>query len=133
MFDVIKSSATLLNPQFNSAFNQLLSDLLQVVLLGVSGFAAMAFKEWRANQKSAWKKAIADRLVKYAEQKLGDNAEKNQWVSDQLSSHFPRMSKEEVQHRVEEAVVDLKSQIDAPATTTNVAVVEPTPPATPAQ
>jgi hypothetical protein len=131
MFDVIKSSATLVNPQFNTAFNQLLTDALQLILIGLASLVSFAVREWMKSQNSGWKKMIAERLVKYAEQKITDNTDKQKWVADKMSEHFPRMKSEEIQHHIEEAVVNLKAQIDAPATTTNVAVVEPTPPALP--
>lgn len=114
MYDVISSTATLLNPQFNNAFNTLLHDALQLVLLGLSTLAAAGIAKWKASLNSKWKQAIAERAVKFVEQKFVDNAEKQKQAAEVISSHFPRMSVEEIQHLMEEAVFNMKTQQAAP-------------------
>ena len=63
---------------------------------------------------SAWKQAIAKRLVAYASQKIDANGDKVDFVAQQMHEKFPRMSEEEIQHLLEEAVVNLKAQLANP-------------------
>lgn len=112
MFEVIGSSATVLNPQFNSALNGLLSDALQLVLLGVASLAALALNKWKASLNSGWKQALADRAVKWAEQKFVDNDEKQKNAAAFLSERLKgRVAPAEIEHLLEEAVFNMKVQL----------------------
>jgi hypothetical protein len=113
MFSIFTSTATIVNPQLNAAVSSVLSDLLQVVLLGVVSLIGWAVKIWLNSMNSSWKKTVAMRLVSYAEQKIVGNDEKIKYVSQKINEHFPRLGQEEVQHLIEEAVVQLKAQIGA--------------------
>lgn len=113
MFDTIASTGTLVNPAINSAFNQLLSDVLQLALLGLTTLAAIGIKKWKDSLNSGWKKALAERGVKYAEQRFLDNTAKRAEVAKLLSSKFPRISAEEIDHLLEEAVWNMKSELTA--------------------
>lgn len=108
---IITSSATIISPAVNSAFNQTLNDLLQLAcLLVVSGIGWLV-KLGINNLNSSWKKAIALRFVSYAEQKIVGNDEKLAYVSKEMAEHFPRLDAIEIQHHIEEAVVELKSKL----------------------
>lgn len=108
---VISSSATIVSPAVNTAFNQVLNDLLQLAcLLVVSGIGWLV-KLGINNLNSSWKKAIAMRFVSYAEQKISGDNEKLAWVSKEMTDHFPRLKQDEIQHHIEEAVVELKAKL----------------------
>jgi hypothetical protein len=108
---IITSTTTILNPAVNSAISNVLSDLLQVALLALTTGIGWAVKVWLSSMKSSWKQTIALRLVSYAEQKITGNPEKLKYVAEQLNKHFPRISTDEANHLIEEAVVNLKSQL----------------------
>jgi len=110
MFDVLASTASILNPQVNEAIHTLLMDTLNLVLLAVVGIAGSAINKWRMSMKSSWKQTVASRLVAYAEQKLQDNAARRQYVAAQLAQIFPRIQPDEIDHLLEEAVLNLKMQ-----------------------
>jgi hypothetical protein len=129
MLDVITSTATIVSPGFNSAVNNLLRDVLQLVLLGLGSLAATAIARWKSSLNSKWKQAIAERAVKFVQQRYVDNEEKQKQAAAVIASHFPRMNPDEVQHLIEEAVFNMKTQMNAPAVAT-AAVVVPAPVAT---
>lgn len=110
---IITSTTTILNPAVNSAISNVLSDLLQLALLLLTTGVGWGVKVWLNSMKSSWKQALAFRLVAYAEQKLTGNPEKLKYVAEQLSKKFPRISADEINHLIEEAVVNLKGQLAA--------------------
>lgn len=124
MFDLIGSTATIVNSQFTGAFHNTVLSLMQLGLLALVAGANWALKMWLESMHSGWKRAIAERAVKYAEQKFLDNTEKQKQAAALISSHFPRISQDEVQHLLEEAVVNLKAQMEQPAPA--VAIAAPT-------
>ena len=104
----------LMTPQLNSSLHNLLVDLLQTVLLGVVSAAGYGIKIWINSMNSSWKKTLTERLVKYAEQKIADDTDKQKWVADQLSAKLKgRVTPDEVSHLIEEAVVNLKAQTES--------------------
>lgn len=111
MTDVLTSTATIVNPAINSAVHDLLLSLLQLALLGLSTLAAIGIKKWKDSLNSGWKRALAERGVKYAEQRFTDNAEKRREVSKLLSAKFPRMTESEIEHLLEEAVWNMKTEL----------------------
>jgi hypothetical protein len=131
MLDVLASSGTVVNSQVTAAIHNTLLDVLGLLLNVLVAGGIWAMKTWLASMKSDWKRALAERLVKYAEQKIGDNEEKRQWVASQISAKFPRISQDEVNHLLEEAVVNLRAQTSAPVvaavTVTAPVVVEEKP------
>jgi len=114
MIDVITSTATIVNPQINGAINAILHDLLQLILAGLGTLALAALQNYRKSQQSFWKKAIAERAVKFVQQRYLENQEKQNQAAKLISEHFPRLSEEEVHHLLEEAVVNMKMQMASP-------------------
>ncbi len=111
----------LMTPQMNVSVHNLLSDILQTVFIGVATAAGVGIKIWINSMNSSWKKTLATRLVKYAEQKIEGDTQKQQWVADQLSQKLKgRISSEEVQHLIEEAFVNMKAQLTPAVATTTV-------------
>lgn len=116
MFDSILSTGAVVSPQVAGSVHTLLTDLLQTVLLLLVSGASWGVKLWINSMHSAWKQALAERFVKYAEQKIADDTEKQKWVADQLSAKLKgKVSSDEINHLIEEAVVNLKAQLNAPA------------------
>jgi len=103
----VVSSATLVSPAVNSAFNQILSDSLQLAGLLLASGLGWLVKLGINNLNSNWKKAIAFRLVSYAQQKILGDDTKLAWVSKEMAGHFPRLK----EHHIEEAVVELKAKL----------------------
>lgn len=114
MFDVITSTATIVSPQVNTAINHILGSLLELILAGLGTIAIAALQSFRKSQQSWWKKAIAERAVKFVQQRYFENDEKQKEASKLISQHFPRISEQEVAHLMEEAVVNMKMQIANP-------------------
>lgn len=111
MIDLFTSTATIVNPQINAGINNLLTSAIQLVLLVFASGATWAIKLLINNLHSGFKEALARRLVAYAEQKLPTNEEKMKYVAEQIHSRFPRIEETEIQHLIEEAVVNLKTQL----------------------
>lgn len=110
MFNVITSSAVVVSPQLTQSVHDFLYSLLALLLNGLTAAAIWAIRTWLKSLNSSWKQALAKRLVAYAQQKIGDNAERRQYVASELAKRFPRLDAEEIDHLLEEAVVQLKSQ-----------------------
>lgn len=111
MLSVFTSTGTVLNPQVTDALQKTLTDLLQLVLLAVSTGVGLLVKNYLNSSTSGLKKVIATRLVKFAEQRLVGNDQKLTYVTQELKKAFPRIDKDEIHHLVEEAVVNMNSQI----------------------
>lgn len=120
MFDVIRSTETILNPQFNTAFNALLANLLQLALLGVATLAAMVLRTIHKEKMSWWKRMVVERIVKYVEQAYTDNDDKRDTAALLISKQFPRLEAPEIIHLLEEAVVNMKLQAAGIVTVTAV-------------
>jgi hypothetical protein len=114
MLEVITSTATIINPQITGAVNDMLTVGLKAALIGVTALLSWGIKVGVSSIKSSWKRAIAQRLVAYASKKLTDNESKRQYVAHQLHVQFPRISEEEANHLLEEAVVNLQTSLAAP-------------------
>lgn len=99
-----------------------LHTLLLTVLTGIVAILAAVIRNFINakinNMQGDTQKAIAQRVVAYAEQKLTDNVEKNQYVANTLSAKFPELTPTEIQHLLEEAVMNLQSQPAQTDTTT---------------
>ena len=106
-----------MTPEIQAQLHSLLLTVLTGVVTIVGILIRNLINAQIANIKNEGQKAMAQRLVAYAEQKLSNNVEKNSYVANQLSSKFPELSKDEIQHLLEEAVVSLQST--APAAVTN--------------
>lgn len=113
MLDVIASTATIMNPEVNGAVNQLLTTGIQAALLALVAGATWAVKLGVNSMKSGWKRTVAQRLVKFAAQRITPNQDKRAYVAAKLHKQFPRISEEEIEHLLEEAVVNFKKGLEA--------------------
>jgi len=120
VFEVLASTATILNPQVDAAVHDLLLNALNVVLMAAVAIAGSAINNWRMSLKSGWKQTLATRLVSYAEQKIEGNEARRLYVANQLSAKFPRLQPDEIDHLLEEAVLNLKIQTTQPPPTQEV-------------
>lgn len=110
----------IMTPQMNASIHNLLSDLLQTVLIGVATAAGLGVKIWINRMNSSWKKTLAERFVKYAEAKIEGDTDKQKWVADQLSEKLKgRVTPDEVNHLIEEAFINMKAQLAQPEVTVN--------------
>lgn len=109
--DILASTATVLSPEVTSAVHDALSSLLQLVLLLVSTGVAYLVRLLIGQLKSGWKQKLAVRMVRYAEQRCVGNTAKLAYAKSKLKQFFPRLSEEEIDHHIEEAVVLLKSEL----------------------
>ncbi len=99
----------------NTMIHSFLSEALQAVLIGVASAAGYGIKLWINSMNSSWKKTLATRLVKYAEQKIEGDTEKQKWVAGELSRLLKnRVTPDEVSHLIEEAFMNMKAQLAAP-------------------
>ena len=113
MLDVIASTATIVNPEVTGAVNEFLVTGIRAGLLALVAGLTWAVKLGLDSMKSSWKKTIAERLVKFAFQRITPNEEKRAFVADKLHKKFPRLSAEEIEQLLEEAVVNLKTGLNA--------------------
>ncbi len=111
MLNVLTSTATIVNPAVTEGVHNILTDVLQFGLLALTTAATWAVKLGINHLGSSWKQAVAYRLVAFAENRIPTSPEKLAYASKKLSSHFPRLSADEIQHLIEEAVYNLKSGI----------------------
>lgn len=109
MLDVITSTATIVNPEITGAVNSLLQTGIQAALLALVGAVTWGVKLGINTMKSGWKRTVAERLVKFAAQRFTPNEEKRAYVAAKLHERFPRITQEEIEHLLEEAVVNLKN------------------------
>lgn len=108
---VLQSTTTLVSPAFDSAFNQLLTDAIQVALLGLVAIMVYVAKLGISHLKFSLQQKIALKLVRYANQKFLVNEQRLSYVKSKLKKLFPRIDEEELDHAVEAAVVELKSSL----------------------
>lgn len=108
MLEVAQSTSTVVDTQVATAVSQLMSLGLQAVLLALTTAITWGVKLGLNSMKSAWKRTIAARLVRFAQQRITPNEEKRKYVAVKLHERFPKISEEEIEHLLEEAVVNLK-------------------------
>lgn len=109
MFDIIRSTATILSPEVTTAVHDLLLNVLQLVSLLVVSSIGLLVKKYINSLNSAWKQKLAYRFVAFAEQRLTANDEKLNYAKGKLKEFFPRLSNEEIEHLVEESVSSLRA------------------------
>jgi hypothetical protein len=109
--NVLLSTATIVNPQITQQIGNVLNDILQLALLCLISGIGWLVKLGISHMGSAWKQAMAKRLVAYASQQIDSNTDKINYVAMQMHEKFPRISQEEIHHLIEEAVVGLKGQL----------------------
>lgn len=125
MFDTIASSGTILNPAVTSGIHDAILTILQTLIIAVSGGVAWLVKLAISRLKFDWQKAIAARVVAFAEMKLIGSAEKRQYVAAKLHEKFPRLTEEEISHLLEEAVLNLTEKSTTVVVTPQVEPQEP--------
>lgn len=125
--NVFSSTQAILSPEFTQQLHTSLVDLLNLALLALTSFAAMGIKLWMNSMNSGWKKVVAERAVKYVEQKLTDGSSQDKFnqAAKILSDHFPRISQEEVAHLIEASVLDLTKKINTTEATVTVSAPPP--------
>ena len=111
MLDVAISTATTtaLDPQIANTISELMGLGLQAALLTLTTAMAWGVRIGLASMKSEWKRTLAARLVRFAEQRIEPTDERREYVAEKLHKQFPKISKEEIEHLLEEAVVNLKA------------------------
>jgi len=113
MFDVLTSTAGVMTPEVNGALNNLLLTGIHAGMLALVAGLTWGVKLGINSMKSGWKRTIAERLVKFAYQRIAPNEEKRKYVAVKLHEKFPRISEEEIEHLLEEAVVNLKTNLES--------------------
>lgn len=119
------------DPSVHAAIAELIVAALGAVLTAVATLAGMLIKTKLHAADSSWKQKLAYRFVCYAENKVIGDKEKQEYVADQLHTMFPSISVDEVEHLIEEAVVQLTSVQSSPIinvaanATSSPAAVEP--------
>lgn len=106
--DVLTSTATIVNPEITSAVNDLLVTGIRAGMLALVAALTWGVKLGINSIKSSWKRQLAERLVKFAYQRITPNEEKRKYVAVKLREKIKRLSEEEAEQLVEEAVVNLK-------------------------
>ncbi len=122
---ILASTSTIVNPQLTQSIHDLVSSLAQLAVLAVSTGIGWLIKLAISRLKYDWEKKLATRVVAYAEMKIEGGPEKRAFVAQKLHEKFPRLSAEEIDHMLEEAVLTIKS-VESP-TKVEVAAA-PTPP-----
>lgn len=98
------------DPAVVLAFGAVVTGLIKLALLAITGLAGRLINTRLHVENSTWKQKIALRLVCYAENKIIDDKDKQAYVSRELSKILGgRVDPEEVQHLLEEAVVQLQA------------------------
>lgn len=114
MFEVIASSQQVVNAQVTSSLHEAISSLLDLVVIAVSGGAAWLIKLGISKLRFEWQKGIANRVVSYAEMKLVGSQEKREYAAKRIHEKFPRLSEDEINHLLEEAVLNLQKGLETP-------------------
>lgn len=114
MFDFLTSSGSVMNAQVTQGLHDVMMGLL-TVLLGLATWGLkllLTYIEAQVKMKThGLYQIVASRVVKYVEQRMikAASPEKQVAAVAALSGYFPRLSSEEINHLIEEAVNDLKS------------------------
>jgi hypothetical protein len=121
VFDVLVSSQSLANPMITSGVHSVLIGLVSVLLGLVSWGLKVLVNLINVEvdkRMHGLQGFIAKRIVLYVEQKLSDAAspEKFKAAAEAMAKTCPRLSSDEVQHAIEEAVFEMKVGQPGPAT-----------------
>lgn len=113
---------TVHDPAIVIAFGAVLTAILKLATLAIAGLAGRLLNTKLNVENSTWKQKIALRIVCYAENKIIGDKEKQAYVARQLSDILgARVSPDEIDHLIEEAVVQLQVLTKAePAVITGV-------------
>jgi len=111
MLDVITSSATIVNPQVNSAVNSFFGLAFETTSLLLVAGLTWGVKLGLSTIKNGIIRAFASRAVAFAAQRLSSisDDEKRQVVAAKIHAKFPRLGEDEVNHYLEEAYVNLRA------------------------
>lgn len=113
MFNVITSTASILSPEVTNGINGLFALGFQTLLLVLVAGLTWALKLGLGTIKNGIVRAFARRAVAYAQQRLMGNEEKRKYVAEQIHKKFPRISQNDAEQFLEEAVVSLKSGLES--------------------
>lgn len=99
---------TINDPEIVLAVGAILTGLLKLATLAIAGLAGRWLNTKLHVEDSTWKQKIALRLVCYAQNKIAGDADKQAYVSKEISNILGnRVKPEEVQHLLEEAVIKM--------------------------
>lgn len=115
MFDVITSTQEIVNPQVTTAVNNLFSVSFESILLLASAGLTYGIKLGLGLIHNSLVRAFAQRAVSYAENRLIGSEEKRRVVAAKIHAKFPRLSEDEINHFLEEAVTNLQAGISPTA------------------
>lgn len=107
--DVFTSSSTIVNPAVTSAVNALFTTAFHGLLLVLVAGLTYGVKLGLGGIKNGIVRAFVQRAVSFAENRLTSNEEKRHYVAEQIHKQFPRISEEDAEQYLEEAVTKLKS------------------------
>lgn len=109
MFEIIASTKTIINPEITDSINRLFSVGFESLVLAATAGLTYGINLGLRMIKNNLVRAFATRAVAYAEQRMLGNDEKRRVVAAKIHEKFPRLGQEEVDHFLEEAVVNLKT------------------------
>jgi hypothetical protein len=102
---------TVHDPAIALAIGAVLTGLIKLALLAVTGLVGRLVNTKFNVENSTWKQKIAYRLVCYAENKIAGDTDKQAYVARSLTAILGnRVAPDEVEHLIEEAVVNLQVQ-----------------------
>lgn len=109
MFNIITSTATIVSPQITTALNSFISVGFESLLLLATAGLTYGIKMGLGLIHNSLVRAFAQRAVSYAENRMIGNDEKRKVVAAKIHEKFPRLSEDEINHFLEEAVVNLQA------------------------
>ncbi len=115
MFNVIVSTAAVVNPQVTQALNSLFSVAFQALLLALVAGLTYGVKMGLNLIKNSLVRNFAQRAVSFAENRIVGDEEKRKAVAAKIHEKFPRLSEDEVNHFLEEAVTNLQAGLSPTA------------------
>lgn len=113
MFDLVTSTATLVNPEVNAAVGGLFTTAFHGLLLVFVAGLTYGVKLGLGSIKNSIVRAFAQRAVAFAENRLTGDEEKRKYVAAQIHAKFPRISEDDANHYLEEAVTKLHTDLTA--------------------
>lgn len=100
---------TVHDPAVVVAIGAVLTALVKLALIAIAGLAGRLLNTKLQVENSTWKQKLALRLVCFAENKIANDTDKQAYVSKELAQILgDRVQPEEIQHLLEEAVVELQ-------------------------
>lgn len=115
MFNIIASTSSIISPQITTAVNNLFSVGFESLLLLLAAGLTYGIKLGLSLIHNSLIRAFAQRAVSYAENRIIGSEEKRKLVAAKIHEKFPRLSEDEINHFLEEAVINLQEGISPTA------------------